>query len=71
MYKHSLVIQKLSYYPGEIKEDRKSGNISWEIRIAIMRHCRVEYWCPTLFKIGRICKHFIPHSKFCNESMNL
>ena len=28
MYNHSLVIKKLSYYPGEIKEDRKSGNIS-------------------------------------------
>ena len=33
----------------EIKEERKSGNISWEIRIAIMRHCRVEYWCSNTF----------------------
>ena len=37
MYNHSLVIKKLSYYPGEIKEDRKSGNISGEIRIGPKR----------------------------------
>ncbi len=59
----------------EIKEERKSGNFSGEIRIGPKRlYCAVAVLnisVPPLFKIGRICQHFISHSKFYKESMNL